>query len=108
MNKLLIAGIDPGTISAYCILDLDVNLISIGSEREFNHGDLVLKITEHGKVFAIGSDVYPCPNLTASLTKRIGARILAPDHDLSYLEKIKIVDSYLKTLKERIEINNKH
>ena len=38
MNKLLIAGIDPGTISAYCILDLDGNLISIGSEREFNHG----------------------------------------------------------------------
>jgi len=108
MNKLLIAGIDPGTISAYCILDLDGNLISIGSEREFNHGNLVLKITEHGKIFAIGSDVYPCPNLTLKLAKRIGAKIISPDHDLNYLEKIKIVDTYLKNQKKRINIENKH
>ncbi len=108
MDKLLIAGIDPGVISAYCLLDLEGNVVMLGSGRQLSRGDIVLKLTKHGKVFAIGSDVYPCPSLTEKISRLIGARVIAPDHNLSYSEKIKIVDRFLKTKKERIEINNKH
>ena len=108
MEKLLIAGIDPGTVSGYAIIDIEGNLIDLGSERELTTGDLILKITKHGKIFAIGSDVYPCPNLTNKIASRIGARVIGPDHDPRYLEKIKIVDTYLKNQKKIIEINNKH
>ena len=108
MSKLLIAGIDPGTVSAYALLDLDGNIISIGSKREISQGDLILELTKYGKVFAIGSDVYPCPNLTIKISRKIGAKVISPDHNLRYLEKIRIVDSFLKTKKERIEISNKH
>ncbi|KHO54520.1 MAG: hypothetical protein QT09_C0003G0049 [archaeon GW2011_AR18] len=94
MEKILIAGIDPGTVSGYAIIDIDGNLVSLGSERELTTGDLILKIIKHGKIYAIGSDVYPCPNLTNKIATRIGVRVISPDHDLKYLEKIKIVDTY--------------
>jgi len=108
VEKILIAGIDPGTVSGYAIIDIEGNLVSIGSERELTTGDLILKIIKHGKIYAIGSDVYPCPNLTNKIATRIGVRVISPDHDLKYLEKIKIVDTYLKKQKKIIKINNKH
>jgi len=108
VKKLLVAGIDPGTVTAYAILDLDGNIISIGSGRELSQGEIVLELTKYGKVFAIGSDVYPCPNLTLKIARKIGAKVISPDHNLNYLEKIKIVDTFLKTKKERIDIQNKH
>jgi len=107
VEKILIAGIDPGTVSGYAIIDIDGNLVSLGSERELTTGDLILKIIKHGKIYAIGSDVYPCPNLTNKIATRIGVRVISPDHDLKYLEKIKIVDTYLKKQKKIIKINNK-
>ncbi len=108
MEKLLIAGIDPGTTNAFCLIDLEGNVVSIGSGRELSHGRILSEITKHGKVFALGSDVYPSPNLTKKIASILGARVISPDHDLSYLEKIKIVDSFLKKKKEKINIQNKH
>lgn len=108
MEKLLIAGIDPGTIIAYCVLDLEGNVINIGSGRHLSHGELMLNVARHGKVFAVGSDVHPCPGLNREVARKLGAKIISPDHNLNYLEKIKIVDNFLKTKKEWIKISNKH
>lgn len=108
LEKLLIAGIDPGTIGAYAILDLKGNIIEIDSGRDFNHSKIIAEITKHGKIFLIGSDVYQCPALTTKIARRIGAKIISPDHDLKYLEKIKIVDTFLKTKKEFVKLENKH
>lgn len=108
MEKLLIAGIDPGTVGAYALLDLNGNIIEISSGREFNHSKIVREITKHGKVFLIGCDVYQCPNLTARIASSIGAKIISPDHDLRYMEKIKIVDKFLKRKKEFVKLENKH
>lgn len=108
MDKLLIAGIDPGTTGAYALLDLNGNLISVDSGREFDLKKITFEITKHGKVFLIGCDVYQCPNLTKKLASVIGARVITPDHDLKYLEKIKIVDEFLKNKKYFIDLKNKH
>ncbi len=108
MDKLIIAGIDPGTVGAYALLDLEGNIISINSGRDFNLSKITLEITKHGKVFIIGCDVYQCPVLTAKIASAIGARVVSPDHDLKYLEKIKIVDTFLKNKKDFIKLNNKH
>lgn len=108
MDKLLIAGIDSGTVGAYAILDLYGNIIKISSGRNFNQNKITNEITKHGKIFLIGSDVYPCPNLSDKIARVIGAKIASPDHNLSYLEKIKIVDDFLKTKKEFVKLENKH
>ena len=108
LGKLLIAGIDPGTVGAYALLDIEGNIIHIDSGREFNLSKIALEITKHGKVFIIGCDVYQCPSLTKKLASIIGAKIITPDHDLRHLEKIKIVNEFLKTKKEFIELKDKH
>lgn len=108
MDRLLIAGIDPGTVGAYAILDLNGNIVKISSGRDFNQSRITKEITKHGKIFMIGSDVYPCPNLSEKIARIIGARIVSPDHNLSYLEKIKIVDEFLKEKKEFVNLENKH
>jgi|SRR3989344_3266354 len=105
---MLIAGIDPGTMSAFCLLDLEGNVVSIGSFKNQPYSKLISAITMYGKVVFVGSDVYPAPNVTFKIASRIGAKVIAPDHNLKYLEKIKLVDSFLKTKKEFIKISNKH
>ncbi len=105
---MLIAGIDPGTVSAYAVLDLKGNIIDIGSERGIGPDKITSEITRHGKVFLIGSDVKNSPSKVEKIARKIGARAVSPDHNLGYLEKVKIVDDFLKTKKEFVKIRNKH
>ena len=108
MEKLLIAGIDPGTVGAYAIIDLEGNIIAITSGRNLTHSKIILEITRYGKVFIIGCDVAQPPNMVVKIASSIGAKVANPDHDLKYLEKIKSVDTFLKSKKEFIKLENKH
>ena len=108
MDKLLIAGIDPGTIGAYALIDLEGNIIDIASGRDFDKSKIIFEMIKHGKIFLIGCDVYQCPNALLKIASIIGAKVSSPDHDLKYLEKIKIMDDFLKTKKNFVKLNNKH
>ena len=99
MDKLLIAGIDPGTVGAYALLDLG---------KDFNQSKIILQITKYGKIFLVGCDVYQRPNLVSKIASSLGAKVASPDHDLKYLEKIRMVDKFLKSKKEFVKLNNKH
>lgn len=108
MDRLLIAGIDPGTTGAYAVLDLEGCIIDIDSGRNMNKSRIALEITKHGKIFLIGCDVYQCPAMTKKLASSLGAKVIAPDHDLKYDEKIRMVAEFLKTKKDFVELKNKH
>lgn len=108
MDRLLIAGIDPGTTTAYALLDLDGKLIAISSDKNSRLSELILAMQHLGKIIIVASDVRPLPGLLSKVARQLGADTIEPDHDLNYLEKIKIVDSFLKHLPERILIKNKH
>src|SRR3989338_4817427 len=108
MGRLLIAGIDPGTVGAYALIDTEGNVIDLSSRRGMDHKKIQLEILKYGKVFLVGCDVNKCPGTVAKVARSLGARVVSPDHDLNYLEKIKIVDNFLKTKKDYININNKH
>lgn len=108
LDRLLIAGIDPGTVGAYVLLDLEGNIIKINSGRGFDHKKMVFDISKYGKVFLVGCDVKNKPGTVVKVAKSVGAKVVGPDHDLGYLEKIKMVDSFLKTKKEFVKLENKH
>lgn len=108
LDRLLIAGIDPGTVGAYALLDLDGNLVYFGSDRGLGYNNIIRNITEHGKIFLIGCDVCSVPPKIGKIARILGARIVAPDHNLGYLEKIKLVDRFLKVQKGFIKLRNKH
>ena len=50
-KKLLIAGIDPGTTTAYALLDLKGNIVRVESSKEFNLNTLIKKITDIKKYY---------------------------------------------------------
>jgi len=45
VEKLLIAGRDPGTVGAYAIIDLEGNIIAITSGRNLTHSKIILEIS---------------------------------------------------------------
>ncbi len=107
-QKMVIVGIDPGTISAYAILSLDGDLVAIGSQRNQSSATIIHDITQFGKIYTIGCDVTPCPHALHKIASAVGARMTTPDHNLAMTEKIKIVDTYLKKQSTQIKFTNKH
>ena len=55
MGKLLIAGIDPGTMNAYALLDVDGVLIALGSARHLAEEQVIKTLRQYGKIFIIGT-----------------------------------------------------
>ncbi|MBS3176697.1 DUF460 domain-containing protein [Candidatus Woesearchaeota archaeon] len=108
MGKLLIAGIDPGTNSGYAVLDLQGNLIVLGSARNWSVNQLIRKIVAYGKICVVATDVTPCPGHIRKIAASVGAKIIEPEYNLQFLEKIKIVDEFLKTQAKFVKINNQH
>ena len=108
MDELVILGIDPGTISAYAVLTLDGTLIALHSHRNFTPALLLREVSQHGKVITIGSDVATSPGTISKIATQLGARVTTPDHNLTFGEKLKIVDTYLKNQTTFQKIQNKH
>lgn len=108
LEKLYIAGLDSGAISAYFLLDLEGNIIEFSSARNFPPNRIIYELTKNGRIVLFGSDVKPASSLTKKLSKKLGARILEPEHNPTAQEKIKTVDLFLKKQKTRIPIKNKH
>lgn len=108
MSELLIVGIDPGTITAYAIIDLKGKLLELNSAKHLSQASLINKLLKFGKTFLIGTDVTPTPKYIKKLATLIGAKTIEPDYNMQCIEKTKIVDKFLKKLAERIKIKNKH
>ena len=99
---------DPGTITAYALLNLKGDVVKIGSYRNKPNSVVITAMAKQGKVFAVGTDVAPVPGAVQKIAKKIGARAVVPRHNLTFKEKTKLVDEFLKRKKERIRIRNKH
>lgn len=107
-QKLYVAGLDSGAISAYFLIDLDGNIIEFNSYRNSSPDKITFELTKKGRIVLLGSDVKPASSLTKKISQRIGARILEPEHNPGFFEKIKVVDDFLKKQKAKIPIKNKH
>lgn len=99
---------DSGAISAYVLLDLDGNIVSFNSFRNGSMELITKELAKKGYVVLLGSDVKPASSLTKIISKKIGARILEPEHNPGFFEKIRVVDSFLKKQKNKIPLKNKH
>ncbi|MBD3318811.1 DUF460 domain-containing protein [Candidatus Woesearchaeota archaeon] len=89
MDKLLIAGIDPGTTTGYAFLDHHGSPIHIGSAKGLGHDEVVRICREQGHVLIIGTDKAKTPDLISSLGTTIGAIVITPSQDLLSKDKIK-------------------
>src|SRR3989338_2342851 len=94
-KNLFIAGIDPGTTTAYAIIDVQGKFINARSRKEFSLSQLLREIHSQGKVIAIGTDKANIPGLIQEFSSKIGARVFAPREDLKVLEKKDIAGVFL-------------
>ena len=108
MEKLLIAGIDPGTQSAFALLTLSGDVVRLFSGRNVSAERLLKELAKEGKVAIVGTDVTPAPQLVKKVARSLGARLIEPERNLQFHEKIKIVDEFLKKKSDFVEIQNKH
>src|SRR3989338_1935418 len=81
-RKLLIIGIDPGTTTAYAIIDIEGKLIKTSSSKHLELSKIISAAIKTGKVALVGTDKSKIPNLVYTFAAKIGARIIAPNEEL--------------------------
>jgi predicted RNase H-like nuclease (RuvC/YqgF family) len=89
--RLLITGIDPGTTTAYAILDIDGKTIAIRSRKELSIDSVVKEITSYGDVIIVGTDKQKCPAFIEKFKAQTGAKLITPKQDLLQEEKREII-----------------
>ncbi|HMK53306.1 MAG TPA: DUF460 domain-containing protein [Methanobacteriaceae archaeon] len=96
-SRGIIVGFDPGLTVGLAILDLDGNVLSVGSFKETSRSDIVSYIMGYGKTILISTDVYPHPKMVKKLSSTLKSRIDAPNKFISVESKIETVETYLKS-----------
>ncbi|MBS3132351.1 DUF460 domain-containing protein [Candidatus Woesearchaeota archaeon] len=99
-KKLTIVGIDPGTTTAYSVLDIDGNLLKTGSSKNMGLSQLIEAVISEGKPMFAGTDKANVPSLVSGFASNTGAKVVHPQEDLKSAEKSAIAD--------RPKTNNEH
>lgn len=99
-KRFLVVGIDPGTTTAYAILDIDGNLVDLRSSKLFNFSNLLLEIMKHGKVVVAAADTSPASEFVDKFSRVTGAKLIYPKENLKVIEK--------KRLTSGFEVKNVH
>ncbi len=83
----LIVGIDPGTTTAYALIDINAEIIKVDSSKLWDFSDLLRELIKYGKPLIVGTDKRTVPNLIRKFSMKTGARIISPDKDMTGYEK---------------------
>lgn len=87
----VIVGIDPGTTSAFAILDFNFNLVTVKSRRNYSFAGMISDIYKFGNPIIVGTDKKEAPSFIREFSQKTGARIFCPDYDTKKGEKDRIV-----------------
>lgn len=93
-RKLLIAGIDPGTTTAFAVLDIEGNLLHLNSSKQLDLNSLISQIIRLGKVILVGTDKAKVPGLVEAFAAKLGAKIINPAEDLKVEEKRRMTSDF--------------
>tara|TARA_Y100000310_G_scaffold344954_1_gene460745 strand:+ start:2246 stop:3430 length:1185 start_codon:yes stop_codon:yes gene_type:complete len=99
-KKLLVAGVDPGTTTAYAIIDIDGNLIDLNSKKGMGLNSLIKETRIYGNIVMVGTDKKKTPNFVEMYSSKVGAKVIGPINDLKVSEKKVIVKDYVLDIKD--------
>jgi hypothetical protein len=89
-----IVGVDPGTTTAVAILDLNGNLLGVGSKKGWSSADVVEYILSFGKPVAIATDKSNPPDYVTKLKASFQAVLYTPKEDMSVEKKKNLVAEF--------------
>lgn len=90
----MILGIDPGTTTAYAVLDIDGNLVEVKSKKDYSFSSLILDVIKHGKILLIGTDVKEIPYFIKKVSRKVGSKIISPYYNIKVEEKKELTKEY--------------
>ena len=90
MKQLLIVGIDPGTTTAYALLDVHGKIVELKSAKELSVDSLISRVTKIGIPVCVGCDKAKVPAFVERFAVQVNARLFAPSEDLKIEEKRKL------------------
>ena len=93
-SNLTIVGIDPGTTLGYAILDIDGNILKVGSSKQLDLNSLIREIIDFGECIVVSSDVSKTPGFVKDFSNKLGARIIVPEYDLKVDEKRRMIGNF--------------
>ncbi|MFH2021625.1 MAG: DUF460 domain-containing protein [archaeon] len=88
----VIVGIDPGTTSAYAILDMNFHILSIKSKKNYGLPDLIADIYKFGKPIIVGTDKKDMPSFIKEFSQKTGAKVHLTSYDTKKPEKKSVVE----------------
>ncbi len=89
--KPLIIGVDPGTTSAYAVLDSKGSVLEVYSSRTLDFNSLLERVTRLGTPIIVGCDKSNPPSVAERLASKTGAKLFTPKQDLTVGEKKSLV-----------------
>ncbi|MBW3001633.1 DUF460 domain-containing protein [Candidatus Woesearchaeota archaeon] len=89
-KHLLVVGIDPGTTTAYALLDVDGKVVGLHSAKELSVDNLISKVTAIGIPVCVGCDKAKIPAFVEKFAIQVSAKLFSPSEDIKIDEKRKL------------------
>lgn len=84
-----IVGVDPGTTTAFAVLDLNGHVLDFASSRSWGFSDLVGLLIESGHPLIIATDKNPTPATVERIKRAFSAILYTPSSSLSVEQKLR-------------------
>lgn len=94
MKPLAIVGLDPGTTTAYALIDLNARIIETFSAKNQALGDIISQIIAVCQPVITATDKGKLPSFVEEFSRKLGTRLVIPEEDLLREDKRKIVQEY--------------
>lgn len=95
----MIVGVDPGTTVGWAVVDVDGNVVELGSKRECSLDELVSLLSRYDVVL-VGTDKAKIPHFVQEFATKVGAKVIAPVFDVRVDEKRELAGSFGKNAHE--------
>jgi hypothetical protein len=89
-----IVGVDPGTTTAFAVLDLNGHVLDIASSRSWGFSELVGLLIESGHPLIIATDKNPTPATVERIKRAFSAILYLPASSLSVEQKLRDTKLY--------------
>ncbi|MCM2326039.1 MAG: DUF460 domain-containing protein, partial [Candidatus Woesearchaeota archaeon] len=83
----IIVGLDPGTTSAFALLDTDFKVLKIKSKKEYPMDEIISDVCSNGVPIIVGCDKKDLPSAIKEFSQRTGAKIHLTSYDTKKDEK---------------------
>lgn len=98
MKPLAILGLDPGTTSAYALLDLEGKVIKIHSAKNQPVAEVISQVFALAQPIIVGTDKAKVPSFVQSCARQLGMVVVHPPEDLLREEKRLLFQGYSQAM----------